>query len=562
MGVSLKEAPADITNYNQCQGKDSNDKECKEYQNWLLKKNWARHIREFAEFHAGEIKAGFKLDRETCDICDKPYATGTYKRHAASESHKRNAQRQAQSQSPTASDEEQLEQDKEDEAEIGLQNLSVNDRPRNRIRSAIPDATLQEEVYTATEKALRQSIKAVEAYNDLPKLSTSEVQAATGERPPKLRKRHGGQRKQLAPAKSRAAYETPFYLQLLKKSTNIYPLGPDEYRRSRHDGHAMKRAYIVCRPMEARKLLEEACPRVPILVRADQNGHMVYDDLNTIESFLVYIASKPTKVEIHRYNGPINDPDFRNPKPTKPTDAITLFLDAEADLVNFLNLGNVKDNPVPYFMVGIRALKILKEITEDGLIGKREVTTWSDLSSCCAFHILAKAGVFSLPHVDHHGVITTATCDEGEKYWLTWPELTDVEMEAWAADECEETYSGPAGVPFGIYLRPGDVLIQPRGRVHAPYSKTNVLMSGTMHMDSRDMVGVLRSSLFERRNDGITNELPAKQFTKKMLEVDRLWKAQNPSYPWGTGEQYEEWSKLMKVCSTLSKPIVHADTHS
>jgi hypothetical protein len=53
----------------------------------------------------------------------------------------------------------------------------------------------------------------------------------------------------------------------------------------------------------------------------------------------------------------------------------------------------------------------------------------ADLSSCVAFQICGKADVFSLPHMDHHGVMTTITAEEGRKLWITWPKLQETELE-------------------------------------------------------------------------------------------------------------------------------------
>jgi hypothetical protein len=248
-------------------------------------------------------------------------------------------------------------------------------------------------------------------------------------------------------------------------------------------------------------------------------------------------------VDIHRWDTPVREPSYNQPKVVTGEEAQRLFLETDL-LINFLNLANTKDNPVPEMLDGLRAYKILKEISEDNLAGKRQTSSWTDLSSCVSFHILAKAGVFSLPHLDHHGVITTATCDEGEKLWLTWPTLTDDELRVWQEGEEE---APAAAVPFPIYIRPGDVLIQPRGRLHAPYSITDVLMSGTMHWDSREMASVLRSSLLEVEFPSLTNEDPAKQFDEKIEQIDRLWQTSHSAYPWGNQEQYQEWSSNLKV---------------
>ena len=161
------------------------------------------------------------------------------------------------------------------------------------------------------------------------------------------------------------------------------------------------------------------------------------------------------------------------------TEAIKRFSNPDGCLINFLNLGNIKPNLVPHCMEGLAMYIILQEITADNVVGKASISRPADLSSCTAFHILGKAGVWSLPHWDHHGVITMATCEEGQKAWITWPDLEEDVAQRWA----ESSSPKPEGTPFMILMKEGDVLIQPPRRVHALYPITDVLMSVTMHWD-------------------------------------------------------------------------------
>jgi hypothetical protein len=119
-------------------------------------------------------------------------------------------------------------------------------------------------------------------------------------------------------------------------------------------------------------------------------------------------------------------------------------------------------------------------VREGGAAGKRDTEIPSDLINSSAFHICSKKGVFSILHMDRHGVLTIIQCKDGEKLWLMYPHLTDDELGQWA----ESGNYSPNYRPFAVLLRPGDILIQKPTTVHAPYSLTDVLMTGTMHWDS------------------------------------------------------------------------------
>jgi hypothetical protein len=540
----------------QCEGEDAEGNPCPSYGSFISSKNWARHTAAYENYHERSQPI---LPKEQCPICLKEVAKGTLSRHHNTlhpelPARKRRRFESSVERDTKASEEEYSESgDDDDDDFIGHRQLKgVRGGPAQtssarplplRSRPKTPDLTLQKEVFEATKNARQRSLTAIKAYVENPEPSTDVIKAANTANSKNHRRRT---RKVPNPVDSRGAFEMPIFFGYMDSSVNVFPLSASQYHERKDDFEKLKSCYVVCTPREARAIIEQGVLRIPLLVRWSKETYAGFGDLDTIDSFLAYLLTKATKIDVHRYNKPISDPAYMQPEPMPTAEAISLFRDPKSSLVNFLNLGNVKDNPVPGFMQGIRAIKLLKEITEDNLIGKREKTNWSDLSSCCAFHILAKAGVFSMPHRDHHGVITTATCDEGEKYWLTWPAMTAEEMEEWTDQGSEDAFA-PPGTPFGIYLRQGDVLVQPRGRVHAPYSMTDVLMSGTMHWDSRDMKGVLQDSIFEAQNEQVTNEGTAVQFSSKMQEIDGLWKVGSPMYPWASEEEYEDWVQLLDV---------------
>jgi hypothetical protein len=261
------------------------------------------------------------------------------------------------------------------------------------------------------------------------------------------------------------------------------------------------------------------------------------------DEYLRYLLTKPT-IDVHKYDSRVDETGrYLFPETLKSAEAVRAFQNQEGWPVNFLNLDVYKQNETPPCIAGIPAFSILRDTREGNQSGKRSRSRPSDLSSCVGFQIFGKAGVFSLPHWDHHGVITTALCEDGEKLWLIWPELTDEELHTWAT----ELDIAPRPPPYAIYLSPGDLLVQPPGRVHAPYSLTDVLMTGTMHWDSRDMTRVLLLSLYERDHPKVTNEEPAKEFSSKLKNIQSLWEDGAEAYPWGTQEDFAVFSQLRKV---------------
>jgi hypothetical protein len=46
-------------------------------------------------------------------------------------------------------------------------------------------------------------------------------------------------------------------------------------------------------------------------------------------------------------------------------------------------------------------------------------------------------------------------------------------------------------------------------------------------------VRVLRQSIYERKYPKITNGNSAKEFVSKLETIKKLWRDQNPTWPWG-----------------------------
>ncbi|KAK5331564.1 hypothetical protein LTR93_000567 [Exophiala xenobiotica] len=113
-------------------------------------------------------------------------------------------------------------------------------------------------------------------------------------------------------------------------------------------------------------------------------------------------------------------------------DALAIFRPQSIALVNLLNLQVHKANPQPWFLAEDENLQIMRAVWQKNHAGKEAISEPTDLSNCDAFQICGKKRVFSMPHRDHHGVITTIFCDDGYKAWLMWPHLTPEQIEQWS----------------------------------------------------------------------------------------------------------------------------------
>jgi hypothetical protein len=63
----------------------------------------------------------------------------------------------------------------------------------------------------------------------------------------------------------------------------------------------------------------------------------------------------------------------------------------------------------------------------------------------------------------------------------------------------------------------------------------HALMMGTMHWGLRQLVQVLRQSIYERKYPKITNGNSVKGFVSELGTIKKLWQDQNPTWPWGRG---------------------------
>ncbi|KAF2182639.1 hypothetical protein K469DRAFT_586189 [Zopfia rhizophila CBS 207.26] len=341
---------------------------------------------------------------------------------------------------------------------------------------------------------------------------------------------------------TRLSQELPKYQSILREAIDGKAITYFEYITTDWGGDTpfTRHQYVVCSEQQAEAILESAPLKLPLLIPAAFSTTSSMANIR-INEYLTYLSTKPS-VDVHDYGEDLDAREkYIHPTIISSADAIKLFRDPNIEPVNFLNLAGYRPNPVPACMANLRQYSILRNTMEYDQSGKATNVHPNDLSSCTSFQILGKAGVFSMPHMDHHGVITTIRSEEGDKLWLECPALQEDEIISWGRDNVLALPS------FPVYMTDGYIFIQPGGRAHSPFSLTDVHMSGTMHWDSRSMVPVLEQSLLELQYPTITNEEPAKEFNLKLARISELWNTHHPYYPWADEESRMEFNTLHKV---------------
>jgi len=97
------------------------------------------------------------------------------------------------------------------------------------------------------------------------------------------------------------------------------------------------------------------------------------------------------------------------------------------------------------------------------------------------------------------------------------------------------------------------------GRIHAPYTITDCLMTGTMHWVTTEMLKVMQLCIEEKVHAEITNEDPAYEFKDKTKRIEELWRVRAKPYEWGTDKELEEFSLLRQVRIDLA--VLSADVN-
>ncbi|KAK0628278.1 hypothetical protein B0T17DRAFT_487158 [Bombardia bombarda] len=333
-------------------------------------------------------------------------------------------------------------------------------------------------------------------------------------------------------SKTRLQAQIRKYGEILGRCTPGKPITAAQYLAGEWKGATDH--FVVCSSGEARSILAEATPLLPLLIPAELNTQV---ERLQLDRYLTILETRPT-LDVHDFDA---EGDLVVPERLESRYATALFRDESRGPINLLNLRGYKQNPTPSCLAGLEAYTILDAIQEESENGKAPERLLSDLSECARFQLCGNRGAFHLEHIDHHGTLTTTFSDDGEKLWPGWPGLRLEDILEWA-----QSGELPAGPCVGIYLGPGYLLVQPQAYLHAPLSLTDVLMTGTMHWDSRAMLKVMRLSKMEIQHPHITNEAPAKEFLGKINQIRTLWTQGHPAWPWGSEDELRQFSELVE----------------
>lgn len=336
---------------------------------------------------------------------------------------------------------------------------------------------------------------------------------------------------QTAQHESRTQKDLKAYRDILTTTSTGWPITADEYLTGNLGDCRGK--FVICSSQQATRILAKGPPQLPILIPSELNG-----DANRrigIEEYLKVIEAGG-EVDVHDFH--LKARGFL-PRRLMASTAIRRFRDPDRGPINLLNQAGYKKNPIPSCISSLSDYDLLTTI--DGLNGKKTTRLHCDLRESTSFQLLAKQGAVHLPHIDRHGVITTVFVEDGEKLWLCWPGLTIKDL---------EMVGHPKRYPPGqiaLYLEPGALLIQPSGCLHAPYSITNVFITGTMHLHSGSITTSLECTLMELKNVAISNEDFSQEYIVLMERVLGLWKERKGPWNWGYIEDHAYCLELLRV---------------
>lgn len=321
----------------------------------------------------------------------------------------------------------------------------------------------------------------------------------------------------------------------------------DQYHKMMDKGEnvyaGQRLCYVVCSNEEAEGILERGMPLLPLVI--PQSGKTA----QSVATYLEYL-SNCTSVDVHDFGGG-DDRDWSGqPEALSGQDAVDRFRADDNTTVNFLNLASVRANPYPACVENSRALSILRELKRAGHVGKAIEFVAADLTNSATFGILGKKDVFSFPHWDHYGLITTIFIEEGVKGWFTWPQMTGVEKLAWAEHASKGQFQFPELDCFMIPLRTGDLLIQPGQTVHAPFTMESTLASGTQLLRSDRMKFHLEAAVLDAGYPNSTNEDAAFEAVDKFEMIGDAWRRGTTAWPWGSEEDRMVYDGLVKELKT------------
>ncbi|KAH7111617.1 hypothetical protein EDB81DRAFT_768533 [Dactylonectria macrodidyma] len=333
---------------------------------------------------------------------------------------------------------------------------------------------------------------------------------------------------------TRLAYVLPECSEILRCSEVGEAITCKEYFQLLAEGELNRpsQKYVICSPKEAKMILEKGPPRLPILVPAEL--HRNSRDHLELEKYLKVLE---TRRELH-----VHDFDSRNRDPIPeiiPAQSATARLrDKDSVPINIVHLSNYKKNPIPTFLQDQDNYHLIDSIREQE--GKRD-KVFFDLAESAAFQLLASSGAWTSPHIDHHAKMTVVTLECGEKIWNVWPGLSleDLEQNLISSHFPED--------PIALYLRKGDIFIQPSTTLHGVFTMVTSLVTGSMHLHPKSIRPSLEQTLFELKNRGITNEDVSKHFVPFMEYILSVWEAREGPYDWDDMKEIQPCREILRA---------------
>lgn len=284
-----------------------------------------------------------------------------------------------------------------------------------------------------------------------------------------------------------------------------------------HDGGFQPSDWVVCTQRQASILLLVHHPVRPILVLGGVGDPMP-------EEVCMRRLERQLDYEIH---------DLTRKNPGK-TGADSTMDPSKMPIKTFLSVQESRDRPLnmlslPPFREAIPPFLNLPDydvidscIPEQDGSGKHPTDKVRD---CAKFGLCALKGAMSVWHMDQHGFTTAAICECGCKLWMLLPGMPLDKCAEYAKQmrSNRDKYVAPDWPIVGVPMRAGDVLIQPEGTLHAPYSESwPVTMSGYMLWSQRGMVRSTEVMTLEVK-ENTSNEDPAEGLVDKLQCVAETW---------------------------------------
>jgi hypothetical protein len=317
---------------------------------------------------------------------------------------------------------------------------------------------------------------------------------------------------------TRLRTEMPEYAQAFNNSRPGLPITAQQYltQAAPEEGQSHDYRYVVCTSKEARHILQQGLISLPILI-----PHAL-EPRQSLADFREWLKTKRT-VEIQD----MGQEDTAPVKVSGKAAAERLCHDGLYP-INLLDVSCCVENAVPDCLRGLHAFDSISQLNNSDHAGKQTIFRPTDLTNSATFSLASQAGVFSAAHRDSYGKMTSIFIECGGKCWLIWPALSPQEVEAWVE-------KGPQSYPdvnaFPICLEEGDLLLQPPGTIHAPYTYETCVVTGTQHWHSPSMHIHLRLANEDARYEMTTNEDEAYEAVYKIATLQRTFKEQNPRFP-------------------------------